>query len=477
LNKRLLNFFFSRPSKQEIIQLAHAPNEDTLVISSPILVSSLNTMPTGVPVGHPVPVPVPVPVSGATDTPAITTRPKRVTSVPGSTNSVVPISVPTTPIVPPRPVRPGSNPNLVNSNISSNNTTPTTSNTTPINDKIATQKAIAPSKIEPPIIKSIVSLPSGHTKRAQSEGTISLPAIKEVLVVPPPQPLATKPGITGINDILSNFLRRRPTKKDLLDRHILPYEPFAEPKRGRVFGAKLEINMPDFVKSSIKYLRAKALDEEGLFRINAPAQKVQDLKKVIEEIDDKHDVTRYSIHIIGGALKLYFRELPEPLMTFDFCEKMRIKNNSLDKEYALGLTKTMPRVHKDIAAIMFHFLSELCEHSETNRMTPKNLGIIFGPCLLRSKNQEDYMSNMDDMRTFCIAVEGIINDVDYYFPLKMDEHLAALMKSPDEIKTKQPKRKTVMLPQKTTKDQKRTSTRNEIKLVPAEFDPLLNPGE
>jgi len=82
------------------------------------------------------------------------------------------------------------------------------------------------------------------------------------------------------------------------------------------------------------------------------------------------------------------------------------------------------------------------------------------------------MSNMDDMRTFCIAVENIINDVDYYFPLKMDEHLTALMKSPE---TKQPKRKTVMLPQKTTKDQRRS--RNEIKLVPAEFDPLLNPGE
>jgi len=202
-------------------------------------------------------------------------------------------------------------------------------------------------------------------------------------------------------------------------------------------------------------------------------KKYKILKKIIEEIDDKHDVTRYSIHIIGGALKLYFRELPEPLMTFDFCEKMRIKNNNLDKEHSLGLTKTMPRVHKEIATIMFHFLSELCEHSETNRMTPKNLGIIFGPCLLRSKNQvEDYMSNMDDMRTFCIAVENIINDVDYYFPLKMDEHLTALMKSPE---TKQPKRKTVMLPQKTTKDQRRS--RNEIKLVPAEFDPLLNPGE
>jgi len=162
-------------------------------------------------------------------------------------------------------------------------------------------------------------------------------------------------------------------------------------------------------------------------------------------------------------------------MTFDLCEKIRVKNNKLDREWALGLIKTMPRIHKEIATVFYHFLSELCEHSETNRMTPKNLGIIFGPCLFRSRNQEDAFTDMDGMKNYCIAVENIINDVDYYFPLKMDANLAELMKSPAEIKAKQTRRRTTIQPQAKSGSSK--SNQSEIKLIPAEYDPLLNPGE
>jgi hypothetical protein len=37
---------------------------------------------------------------------------------------------------------------------------------------------------------------------------------------------------------------------------------------------------------------------------------------------EDRDLTPYSIHAVAGVLKLFFRELPEPLLTFSGYDKL-----------------------------------------------------------------------------------------------------------------------------------------------------------
>lgn len=40
------------------------------------------------------------------------------------------------------------------------------------------------------------------------------------------------------------------------------------------------------------------------------------------------------------------------------------------------------------------FLHELSQHSEKNLMTTQNIGIVFGPTLMRAREQADFLSGV-----------------------------------------------------------------------------------
>lgn len=73
---------------------------------------------------------------------------------------------------------------------------------------------------------------------------------------------------------------------------------------------------PFILEATTKDLAERGLDQEGIFRISGNTREVNDLKARIE---NGHDVvlSDYSPHTVACLLKLWLRELPEPLMTYD----------------------------------------------------------------------------------------------------------------------------------------------------------------
>lgn len=64
------------------------------------------------------------------------------------------------------------------------------------------------------------------------------------------------------------------------------------------------------------------MDEEGLFRVTGGASKVKRLKTCLDAHCIKfEDALEYDTHVLAGVLKLYLRELPEPLLTYSLYEK------------------------------------------------------------------------------------------------------------------------------------------------------------
>lgn len=58
------------------------------------------------------------------------------------------------------------------------------------------------------------------------------------------------------------------------------------------------------------------VDFDGLYRINGNQAQIQKLRFAVDSSDD-YNLSSYDVHVLTGALKLFFRELKEPLVPFE----------------------------------------------------------------------------------------------------------------------------------------------------------------
>eukprot|EP01155_Anaeramoeba_flamelloides_P051284 Anaeramoba_flamelloidesc42342_g2_i2.p1 GENE.c42342_g2_i2~~c42342_g2_i2.p1 ORF type:complete len:151 (-),score=27.55 c42342_g2_i2:6-458(-) len=102
-----------------------------------------------------------------------------------------------------------------------------------------------------------------------------------------------------------------------------------------LFGGSLEnaickrkdgVQIPSIVENAVKYLenpRRKALQMEGLFRVSGESNEIKRIKSLYnkDEIVDLETVK--NPHVVTGLLKLFFRELNEPLLTFRLYDELK----------------------------------------------------------------------------------------------------------------------------------------------------------
>ena len=77
--------------------------------------------------------------------------------------------------------------------------------------------------------------------------------------------------------------------------------------------------IPSFL---MNFVEDHGLKEEGLFRLAGSASEIKTARTMIDEGGRIRDLVQWahnckSMHSVAGLLKAYFRELPEPLLTFE----------------------------------------------------------------------------------------------------------------------------------------------------------------
>lgn len=114
-----------------------------------------------------------------------------------------------------------------------------------------------------------------------------------------------------------------------------------------------------------------------------------------EQIDFATDPRCADINNLTGLLKFFFRELPEPLFTYDlydqFLDSSRLPD--LDERIA-ALRRTvqlLPPSHLAVLKYMTAHLLRVASLASVNRMEISNLSIVFGPTLLRART-ENFMN-------------------------------------------------------------------------------------
>lgn len=149
------------------------------------------------------------------------------------------------------------------------------------------------------------------------------------------------------------------------------------------------IELPAVVFRCIEYLDAKnACNEEGIFRLSGSNVVIKQLRERFNVEGDVNLVTDeqyYDIHAVASLLKLYLRELPSTILTrelhLEFLAVTEL-HDLQDKIKALnGLVHRLPRANNALLRYLSGFLINIINHADTNKMTVRNVGIVFSPTL------------------------------------------------------------------------------------------------
>lgn len=190
----------------------------------------------------------------------------------------------------------------------------------------------------------------------------------------------------NMREKLRKFLTKRPPIEELEKKGII---------KESVFGCHIahlcerqKTSVPVFVSSCIAAIEKRGLSFDGLYRVCGNVSTVQKLRIMVDQEEKVvlGEPPFDDVHALTGSLKLYFRELPEPLIPYDFfsgfVEAIKQSTRKSKLTAMRSLAVQMPKVNGETLKLLLRHLRKLMDQSEENRMNAQNLAIVWGPNLM-----------------------------------------------------------------------------------------------
>uniref|UniRef100_A0A671U4Q8 Rho GTPase activating protein 45 n=1 Tax=Sparus aurata TaxID=8175 RepID=A0A671U4Q8_SPAAU len=158
--------------------------------------------------------------------------------------------------------------------------------------------------------------------------------------------------------------------------------------------------IPFIITKCISEIERRALKMKGIYRVNGVKTRVEKLCQAFENGKELVELSQCSPHDISNVLKLYLRQLPEPIMPFRLYNNlMGLAKESLQSEAETPegeeilvlvdklkeLLKDLPKANIATLRYIVRHLRRIAELEDDNKMSPSNLGIVFGPSLMRPR--------------------------------------------------------------------------------------------
>ncbi|KAM9364696.1 rho GTPase-activating protein 22 isoform 2-T2 [Pholidichthys leucotaenia] len=178
------------------------------------------------------------------------------------------------------------------------------------------------------------------------------------------------------------------------------------PLGGGIFGQHLEETVsyetqcgprrlvPVLVEQCACFILEHGLKEEGLFRAPGQTNHVRELQDAFDRGEKPVFDSSTDVHTVASLLKLYIRELPEPIIPFSKYTQFLSCAQILTKDKEMGISelgkqvKSLPQVNYNILKYICKFLDEVQSHSNENKMSVQNLATVFGPNILRPRVED-----------------------------------------------------------------------------------------
>uniref|UniRef100_A0A3B3CY63 Rho GTPase activating protein 22 n=2 Tax=Oryzias melastigma TaxID=30732 RepID=A0A3B3CY63_ORYME len=216
------------------------------------------------------------------------------------------------------------------------------------------------------------------------------------------------------------------------------------PLGGGVFGQHLEETMtyeaqcgtprevPVLVEQCACFIREHGLKEEGLFRAPGQTNHVRELQDAFDRGEKPVFDSSTDVHTVASLLKLYIRELPEPIIPFSKYTQFLSCAQLLNKDKETGIAelrkqvKSLPQVNYSLIKYICKFLDEVQSYSNDNKMSVQNLATVFGPNILRAR-VEDPVTMMEGS-----------SQVQQLMTVLISEHSQLYSNEAPEVETLQP---------------------------------------
>uniref|UniRef100_H3D6N1 Rho GTPase activating protein 45 n=1 Tax=Tetraodon nigroviridis TaxID=99883 RepID=H3D6N1_TETNG len=219
--------------------------------------------------------------------------------------------------------------------------------------------------------------------------------------------------------------------------------------------------IPFIITKCIAEIERRALKMKGIYRVNGVKTRVEKLCQAFENGKELVELSQCSPHDISNVLKLYLRQLPEPIMPFRLYNSlMGLAKESLQVEaetpegeksestQAGGrgpelvdqgpdtdpevinlvdklkeLLKDLPKANVATLRYIICHLRRIAELEEDNKMSPSNLGIVFGPSLMRPRptGATISLSSLVDYPHQARIIEAFIVFYSYIFQSKSSQ--------------------------------------------------------
>ncbi|KAF9927449.1 hypothetical protein FBU30_003248 [Linnemannia zychae] len=147
--------------------------------------------------------------------------------------------------------------------------------------------------------------------------------------------------------------------------------------------------LPAVVYRCIEYLNAhNAKMEEGIYRLSGSTAVIKNLKERFNHDGDfplLAEEDYFDIHAVAGLLKLFLRELPSSVLTRDlhkdFLQVIELANRTDRVEELTRLVSILPEANYTLLRALTAHLIEIVDNADINKMTARNVGIVFSPTL------------------------------------------------------------------------------------------------
>ncbi|XP_036594527.1 breakpoint cluster region protein isoform X3 [Trichosurus vulpecula] len=172
-------------------------------------------------------------------------------------------------------------------------------------------------------------------------------------------------------------------------------------KQTGVFGVKIGVvtkrersKVPYIVRQCVEEIERRGMEEVGIYRVSGVATDIQALKAAfdVNNKDVSVMMSEMDVNAIAGTLKLYFRELPEPLFTDElypsFAEGIALSDPVAKESCMLNLLLSLPEPSLLTFLFLLDHLKRVAEKETVNKMSLHNLATVFGPTLLRPSEKE-----------------------------------------------------------------------------------------
>ncbi|NXM09591.1 RHG29 protein, partial [Tyrannus savana] len=211
-------------------------------------------------------------------------------------------------------------------------------------------------------------------------------------------------------------------------------------------------NVPDgvpfIIKKCTSEIESRALNVKGIYRVNGAKLRVEKLCQAFENGKDLVELSELYAHDISNVLKLYLRQLPEPLILFrlynefiGLAKESQNVNEELDAKASpkskkrqsicielnriiikiKDLLKQLPGPNYNTLQYLIGHLHRVMEQSDENKMSASNLGIIFGPTLIRPRQTDATvsLSSLEDYPYQARVVELLITYYEKIFDVSL----------------------------------------------------------